>query len=56
MSQRTACGFLGSCYYLRHFQNLNAPGENMKVATFDADKGIIRIELFAEQAPKTVEL
>ena len=55
MSQQTACGFLGSCYYLRHFQNLNAPGENMKVATFDTDKGIIRIELFAEQTPKTVE-
>ena len=55
MSQQTACGFLGSCYYPRHFQNLNAPGENMKVATFDTDKGIIRIELFAEQTPKTVE-
>ena len=27
----------------------------MKVATFDTTKGIIRIELFAEQAPKTVE-
>ena len=27
----------------------------MKVATFDTDKGIIRIELFAEQTPKTVE-
>ena len=26
----------------------------MKVATFDTDKGIIRIELFAEQTPKTV--
>ena len=36
-------------------QNLNALGENMKVATFDTDKGIIRIELFAEQTPKTVE-
>ncbi len=27
----------------------------MKVATFDTTKGIIRIELFAEQTPKTVE-
>ena len=27
----------------------------MKIATFDTDKGIIRIELFAEQTPKTVE-
>ncbi|MCH1496419.1 MAG: peptidylprolyl isomerase [Rubripirellula sp.] len=27
----------------------------MKVATFDTDKGTIRIELFAEQTPKTVE-
>ena len=26
----------------------------MKVATFDTDKGTIRIELFAEQTPKTV--
>lgn len=27
----------------------------MKVATFDTTKGIIRVELFAEQTPKTVE-
>ena len=27
----------------------------MKVATFDTDKGTIRIELFSEQTPKTVE-
>ncbi len=26
----------------------------MKVATFDTDKGIIRIELFADKTPKTV--
>ena len=27
----------------------------MKVATFDTDKGLIRVELFAEKTPKTVE-
>ena len=26
----------------------------MKVATFDTDKGLIRIELFDDKAPKTV--
>lgn len=34
---------------------LFTPEEKMKVATFDTDKGTIRIELFAEQTPKTVE-
>ncbi|NND97996.1 MAG: peptidylprolyl isomerase, partial [Pirellulaceae bacterium] len=27
----------------------------MKVATFDTDKGVIRVELFADKTPKTVE-
>lgn len=37
------------------FLSLFTSLESMKVATFDTDKGTIRIELFDDKAPKTVE-